>query len=104
MPEPRNLKGFPMGTLAMTSGVAELVESNAMFEHFVLGSLTRHLKGDWGDISTDDARSNDQALKNGERLFSAYDHSPVIRHNLHIIWIITEANRAITTIAFPDEY
>src|SRR5689334_22275727 len=66
--------------------------------------LARHVGGDWGDLDDEDKRLNDEALKDGSRLLSAYNLRSGIR-----IWIITEAaddsgHRAATTILLPDEY
>ena len=69
------------------------------FGKFAQKSLNRHVKGDWGEVDDEDKQSNDQALKEGYRLLSAYESE-----GLPKIWIITEANRSSTTILFPDEY
>jgi hypothetical protein len=62
--------------------------------------LRRHLQGDWGDLSDNDRRRNDAALKSGEdRLFSSYP----IRSDL-TLWIITERDRSVTTLLLPSEY
>ncbi len=98
MPETR--VAFPLGTLVMTAGVNEKVAEDAKFAEFVTRSLARHTAGDWGDMSQEDKKENDLALKAGNlRVFSAYE-SP----GLPKIWIITEADRSATTILFPDEY
>jgi hypothetical protein len=66
--------------------------------------LDRHASGDWGDLSEGDRQLNDEAVKDGSRIFSAY----AIRGGQKI-WIITEAaddqgQRAATTILLPEEY
>jgi hypothetical protein len=61
--------------------------------------LSRHLSGDWGDLGAFDWQANDQALRQGTRLFSAYAISP-----LNTLWIITEANRSSTTLLLPEDY
>jgi len=58
----------------------------------------RHASGDWGEVCDEDKQANEQALINGDRLLSAYD---VMGKR---IWIITEYDRSLTTILFPDEY
>jgi hypothetical protein len=60
--------------------------------------LTRHAKGDWGDLCAFDRRQNEIALRDGYRVFSSYN-APAGR-----VWIITEADRSITTILLPEEY
>ena len=88
-----------MGRLLMTRGVNDLVAEDETFAKFVMSSLTRHRRGDWGDLTDEDKRENELSLKAGYRLLSAYEAK-----GLPKIWIITEADRSATTILFPDEY
>ena len=60
--------------------------------------LARHATGDWGDLCAFDRRQNEIALRDGYRVLSSYD-VPAGR-----IWVITEADRSITTILLPEEY
>lgn len=91
---------FPKGQLLMTRGVSDRVAEDTPFAKFVMESLKRHAKGDWGDMSQEDKDENDLALREGNlRLFSAYEHATLPK-----IWIITEADRSATTILFPEEY
>lgn len=62
-------------------------------------ALARHLNGDWGDMSDADKQTNNRALKDGSRLFSAYQ----VREDTRI-WIITEADRSATTVLLPEDY
>jgi len=64
-----------------------------------LGVNSRHLSGDWGDLSDSDRRANDHAVRDGDRLLSSYQVTPDLK-----IWIVTEANREATTALLPDEY
>ena len=61
--------------------------------------LTRHGNGDWGVLCATDKHANVDALVDGSRLFSAYRLKTGQK-----IWIITEADRSVTTILLPDEY
>ena len=90
---------FPMGKIVMTRGVNDEIAENTLFSKFVLKSLKRHAQCDWGDLGREDTASNNSALKNAGRLFSCY-----IEEGLKKIWIITEWDRSVTTILFPDEY
>jgi hypothetical protein len=65
----------------------------------VLPYVRRHASGDWGDVSAEDRRANEDALTTGARLFSAYQ-LPAGRR----LWIITEADRSVTTVLRPEEY
>lgn len=90
---------FPLGQLVMTRGVADRVATDAAFAAFALACLKRHANGDWGDLGEDDKKENEYSLDKHLRLFSAYDKYPMPK-----IWIITEADRSVTTTLFPDEY
>ena len=90
---------FPMGQLVMTRGVNDLVADDEAFAKFITESLNRHVKGDWGELGDEDRAENDLSLKEGFRILSAYEAK-----GLPKIWIITEADRSVTTILFPDEY
>lgn len=61
--------------------------------------LARHASGDWGDLGEEDKAANDAALATGARLLSAYTLSTDER-----LWIITEADRASTTLLLPLDY
>ncbi len=90
---------FSVGKLVMTGRVNDRVAGDILFARFVTRSLGRHKAGDWGNISEEDRKENDLSLQQGFRLLSAYEE-------LHLpkIWIITEADRSVTTILFPNEY
>ena len=90
---------FPHGGIYFTRGVNDMVSEKDDFAMFANESLGRHLTGDWGDVCEEDRQSNEEALKDGSRLFSVYK-----REGLPTIWIITEADRSATTVLFPDEY
>ena len=60
--------------------------------------LGRHQSGDWGDLGEEDWRENDYAVGQTLRVFSGYG-KPRDR-----LWVITEADRSVTTILRPDEY
>lgn len=85
---------FELGTVLGSPGVFEVLTGSA-----VLSLLRRHAAGDWGDMSDEDMQANNEALADGDgRLFSSYEREG------HKIWIITEADRASTTILLPEEY
>ncbi len=90
---------FSMGHLVTTAGVMERASSDEAFAKFVRKSLERHSQGDWGDLSDQDRRENEFALGKQLRLFSVYENN-----GLPKIWIITEADRSVTTVLFPEEY
>ena len=93
----RNMK-FPLGKIVWTRGVNDLVADDIVFAKFVMDSLKRHTKGDWGDLCDSDKKENDFSLEKHLRLLSSY------QQNDWKIWILTESDRSVTTILFPSEY
>jgi hypothetical protein len=61
--------------------------------------IVRHMDLDPGVLGADDQLQNLQAVREGTRVFSAYELPDGTR-----IWIITEADRSVTTILLPEEY
>ena len=90
---------FPMGQIVLTKEVYRWTVTNGEFAHFVTSSLKRHARGDWGNLCQEDRGQNELALREGNRLLSAYEHWRFSK-----IWIITEADRSVTTVLFPEEY
>ena len=72
-------KQFPTGRLIGTPGVLDTVGIEEMVSAF-----NRHSKGDWGDVCPEDWRSNDRAIQNGGRIFSAYYVEFAMDLNEHI--------------------
>jgi len=66
---------------------------------FMATCLERHAAGDWGELPPEDRAANDDALKHGDRLFSSYKH-----RSKGELWIITEADRSVTTALLPEDY
>jgi hypothetical protein len=92
---------FPLGQLVATPGALEALKESGQTPDFF---LARHAAGDWGDVDEGDWALNDQAVKDGSRISSAYRTLKGQK-----LWIITEAadddgQRAVTTILLPDEY
>ena len=88
-PEPK----FPLGQVVITANAAQHVDTIAVHK-----ALRRHAAGDWGDISAEDACENEHSLTAGFRLLSAYGTGE------RRFWIITEADRSVTTILLPQDY
>lgn len=90
---------FISGQLVVTRGVHDMIANDNEFAKHVSLSLSRHSAGDWGDVCDDDRVANEHALQHGERLFSVYK-----KEGVPTIWIITERDRSVTTVLFPEEY
>lgn len=86
---------FPLGQLVATPAVLAHLNAHAVTP---LSLLRRHVTGDWGEVGAEDQAENDRALMHGFRLLSRYT---VVGEP---VWIITEADRSVTTLLFPSEY
>jgi hypothetical protein len=62
--------------------------------------LARHQRGDWGELDKADIAENELSLREGFRLLSEYTLPKTDRK----IWIITEADRSVTTLLLPEDY
>lgn len=99
-----NQSKFSLGQTVMSRSIADLVGVSDKFSNFVFKCLFRHKACNWGDLDPEDQEANNIALEYGSRILSSYkipfsfgfDHSKV--------WIITEADRSVTTILFPSDY
>ena len=87
---------FSLGKLVATPGAIEaLADANQNPMEFI----ARHIRGDWGDCCEEDKQANEDALRDGERLFSVYQTAKGVK-----IWVITEADRSSTCVLLPSEY
>ena len=91
---------FDYGQIYFTRAVNNKMVEDMRFEAFCLGSLKRHIQGDWGDLNSEDKKENELSLEKGFRLFSSYKCE---KESIKI-WIITERDRSIATILFPEDY
>jgi hypothetical protein len=87
---------FPPGRLVATPGALALLERINKSQSEL---LSRHLRGDWGNLCQEDKAENELSLKYGFRLLSSYQVT-----DTENIWIITEADRSVTTLLLPEEY
>ncbi len=85
---------FPLGQVVITANAAQHLDSTAVSQ-----AIRRHAAGDWGDIPPEDAADNDWALTQGVGGFMSAYGTGAIR-----FWVITEADRSVTTILMPDDY
>ena len=88
------LAKFRLGRIVSTANALE-----SLTESDILTGIQRHQAGDWGDVKGDDYAANERALVQGSRIISAYNAADNTR-----FWIITEADRSITTILLPEDY
>jgi hypothetical protein len=92
---------FSLGQIVATPGALEALQESGQTPDLF---LSKHVRGEWGEVCDEDKRLNDQALVDGSRLLSAYRTLRGER-----LWIITEAaddqgHRSCSTILTPSEY
>ena len=87
---------FQLGEIVATPGARDAMAEAGQSPDFF---LDRHANGDWGQVDQEDWQLNDEALKDGTRLLSAYTTLKGVK-----IWIITEHDRSATTILLPSDY
>jgi hypothetical protein len=92
---------FRLGRLVATPGALEALQRAGQDPLFF---LERHARGDWGEVDAEDAQANEQSVREGSRILSAYRTLKGEK-----LWIISEAEgddgrRASTCILLPEEY
>ena len=65
---------------------------------FKLGQIVA-TPGDWGKLDAMDKEQNEHALEHGWRILSNFENESGDR-----LYIITEADRSVTTLLLPEEY
>jgi hypothetical protein len=86
---------LPLGRVLATPGALRLlVEAGG----YPFDLLARHATGDWGELCAFDRLQNEIALREGLRVLSSYQVGE------GCVWVITEADRSVTTILLPEEY
>ena len=87
---------FKLGRVVATPAALDRAHEHGID---VFALLSRHVTGDWGDLSADDAAENDFALDAGDlRILSSYGSGDTG------LWIITEADHSSTCILRPEDY
>lgn len=95
-----------LGRVVTTAGIDREIKNNYDFHIFVSECLvSRYLNEDWGELCEEDKAMNDSAIKNGDdKIFASYNISEELSDVGEKIYIITEWDRSVTTILFPEEY
>ncbi len=86
---------FSLGQIVATPCAMTLLERASVN---ALTLIMRHVTGDWGVVPDEDRAANDEAVRTGARVLSSYCVGD------DTIWIITEADRSVTTVLMPSDY
>jgi hypothetical protein len=88
------VRRVPLGATSMTANAQRTLPPLS-----VIVAINRHARGDWGEVCEEDRQSNEDALTHGGRLLSVYRTPEGVK-----FWIITEADRSVTTVLLPEDY
>jgi hypothetical protein len=84
---------FDLGRVVVSEGAR-----NALTDLEVAMLLARHNWGDWGDVNKHDWKVNEDSLRESARLLSVYEVKGTR------FWVLTEADRSVTTVLLPVEH
>ena len=97
IPNAKMAPRFPLGQIAATPAALDLMGKDAGLAALL---LMRHAAGDGGDLDSHDAGLNAEAIRlGGARVLSVYKLL-----GAGTVWIITEADRSVTTLLTPEDY
>jgi len=85
---------FSIGEIILTPGAAEKLSPED-----VADALRRHGRGDWGEVGLAGEQDNDKRVERAGTIASIYTSSSGIR-----FYVLTEADRTVTTVLLPHEY
>lgn len=89
-------KPFELGFVVVSPGaVSAFKETGQDWWEFLFLS---HAVGDWGEVSPERAAANDQAVREGGVISSAYNLK-----NGQVVHVITGSDRTVTVIRLADE-
>jgi hypothetical protein len=92
----KSVNDLELGALVATPGALQALEAAGQTaDEF----LDRHASGDWGEVRGADWEENELSVREGFRVLSAYTLGTGVK-----VWVITEADRTVTTILLPEEY
>ncbi|MGE0827680.1 MAG: hypothetical protein AB7G75_37405 [Candidatus Binatia bacterium] len=87
---------FSLGRVVATPGALAALERAGQSP---VEFLSRHVTGNWGEVDIEDWAENELSLREGFRLMSVYTTKQGEK-----LWVITEADRRVTTFLLPAEY
>jgi hypothetical protein len=89
---------FALGRWMVTPGARAALPGPTILKCF-----ERHENGDFGDLSNEDFDTNLDAIAEGHRILSAYQCDDKQGQKIKI-YVITEADRSVTTLLLEEEY
>ncbi len=97
-------KCFNLGRIVATHGINEAIAENTRFAMEVGLCLKRYFVRDWGDLSEEDRKRNEDALQYPDDLYLLATYN-TCKGKIYIITnrISEIAGDNATTVCFPDE-
>jgi len=87
-------KEFPFGKTIITRNARARLQADDVCQAFA-----RHARGDWGELNPENRAENDRSLEEGDSLLSVYTDRNGVKS-----WILTEADRSVSTCLLPEDY
>ena len=87
---------FALGQVVSTPGALDAFRDAGQTP---MEFIQRHVVLEQGELGEEDHQLNKEAVTNGERILSSY----LLKDGTKI-WIITEADRSVSTLLLPNEY
>jgi len=87
-------RSFPLGAISVTQAARLALTPKEIVE-----AITRHARGDWGEVEDDLWDENNAATVDGGPIFSMYSGKSGF-----VVWVITDANRSKTRMSLLEEY
>lgn len=94
----RSTPAFDLGNVCLTTLAKQRMTEQGLDP---VTFINRHVHCDWGELSANDRVLNQQALKSGKRIVSAYKFGS--EANSSHLYVLTEADRSETTILLPED-
>ena len=94
----RSVAQFELGRPMVTRAAREELVGQS-----IIGAFSRHAKGDFGDVCNEDFDANLDAIAEGLRILSIYE-CPNNQGTTSRVYVITEADRSVTTLLLAEEY
>jgi hypothetical protein len=94
MSKPVPIALFRLGEITVTPNAIVQLSPDDLWT-----AIGRHQAGDWGDLDEAGRQENSRSLENGSCLCSIYHAANGTR-----FYVITEADRSVTTVLLPEDY
>lgn len=97
----RATHALELGSMCITPAAPDALAVRSIFAGVF---LTRHVLGDFGDLDEHDLAVNHAAIAEGGQVLSSYVLSAHADDQAAKLWVITDADRSVTTVLLPSDY